>query len=193
MDPTGISIKKMLTGVCTGCTVLSATSWLTFQNGSRASAAEGVYTHHLFTAAVGKKAYPTLMCTNGAKGKGEGAVAAFMASGEDKPPFLFMDKNDQKSGYKIGSMTPTIVIAEIVNYNPDKQSVYLTADMEFIEGAMPGMQDTSISLLSVTGCAKDQEYKPPPGVRQHSKKSENFVVPTDGTMLNARQYSLHDT
>jgi hypothetical protein len=77
----------------------------------------------------------------------------FMVSGVDEAPNYFTTLGSQyKSGYRIEEKTKTFFLnAELVNYRDTNMTAYVTAEVEYIEGAVEGYSDTSVSLLSVTG------------------------------------------
>jgi hypothetical protein len=69
------------------------------------------------------------------------------------------------SGVKLSASNPVILIAEQENYNDHKQRIYLTANIEYLQGQQQNYSDTDVSLLSVTNCAQQFEYKPQTGMK----------------------------
>jgi hypothetical protein len=87
------------------------------------------------------------------------------------------------SGYYISKDTTISVQAEIVNYKPVDQKIYLTMDVEYFPGKVG--RDSMSTLLTVTGCSgKPGWYIEKPQVNMTSGE---YPILRDGTIINARK------
>jgi hypothetical protein len=91
------------------------------------------------------------------------------------------------SGYYISNHTTMAVQAEVVNYKPTPQQIYLTMDIEYLPGKVG--RDAMSTLLTVTGCgALPGWYSDKP---QMNMTSGEYPLLQDGTIINTRGH-LHD-
>jgi hypothetical protein len=147
---------------------LSGATYLTYENESRADVATGVYNHHVAIFDRGKTAKAPLRCSftgfgGLGKGKGKGlakrqvanmpGMTQLFGSGDDglKQSYFSKDSN-LKTGFYIGKSDMLFHTSEFVNYHKEPQTVYMTADVEFIPGKPAGYLDAMMGAASATGC-----------------------------------------
>jgi hypothetical protein len=63
LDPGGNPFAGLLGGICRDCMLLSASTYMTYENGSLADIATGVYKHHVAVTASGIKTKMPFSCT----------------------------------------------------------------------------------------------------------------------------------
>jgi hypothetical protein len=80
--------------------------------------------------------------------------------------------------------------AELVNYLPIPQQVYITMEYEYVKGKVPDAADSSVSLFSVTGC-NFPDYHVGKDKPQYNMSSARVPLPMDGFIINAKGH-LHD-
>jgi hypothetical protein len=171
LDANGDSFGGQLGGICTDCMFLSGATYLTYENESRADVATGVYNHHVAIFDLGKTAKAPLRCGfNGLGGlgglfggKGKGVTKRQVAnmpgmtqlfgSGDDglKQSYFSKDSN-LKTGFYIGKNDKLMHTSEFVNYKKEPQTVWMTADVEFIPGKPSNYLDAMMGAASATGC-----------------------------------------
>jgi stress up-regulated protein Nod 19 len=101
---------------------------------------------------------------------------------------LFTSKDGSiESGFHIDEKTKFILQYDLVNYNVETKKVYVTLDMEYVEGQI-GMEATS-DLLSVTGCKIAEPKTDPNGAI--TTESKSFPVLVDGTIVGIKGH-LHN-
>jgi len=199
MDPNGFLVSNVVTGFCSNCTVLVGKVTITFEDGSEAGIDNGVYLHHVLfmdnlkTTQEFAPFCPGNLSTMDAKKEWHPVKSIFLSGGVEHFTVWYTTPNGKfESGYYVGAgKNPFMMTAEIVNYKPIPQKVYITVDYEYVRGKFG--DDALSTLLTVTGCeGLDKggvgyfDDKP-----QNSKTSQAFPVLTDGTIINARGH-LHD-
>jgi hypothetical protein len=156
MDPAGTTIlRRIKKGICKDCSVLRGRVALTDSDGNTISIGSGVYLHHIGFLPAKISGSPQVVSSN--CGGSGGAAKSYMRG---LPNMLFVQgvenfttwyttpTGNLDSGFYANSDTYSM-IAEIINYKPEKQSVYITVDYEFVPGK-PKI-DAAISYISVTG------------------------------------------
>lgn len=185
MDPNSVQLNKQLSGFCTNCTVLYGKSKLMYQDGSEASVLTGVYTHHVVMVDMSKNTMPFYLC-QGQKGfLGTFPAAGFIVSGNDEAANYFTTPDGKfDSGYAIGAKPSVTMQAELINYKPTPQTIYITAEIEYVKGH-PAEYDSTVSLFSVTGC-EFPDYHVAKDKPQYSLLSALVPMPVDGDIINAK-------
>jgi hypothetical protein len=152
MDPNGLRVSSAVSGFCSECTVLSAEADIHFLNGSRATLASGLYNHHVVVLDYAKQSMPWYLCDEKVD-LGASGSTGFIVTGVDEAPNLFTSPDGRfKSGYWIGEFQKFFMMqAELINYRDTNVTVYITTEIEYMDGKVDGYSDTSVSLLSVTG------------------------------------------
>jgi hypothetical protein len=158
----GVQFFDTISGICANCTVLAAKADLHFLNGTRVTISHGIYNHHVVVLDTGKMLLPWYLC-DGQTGYGRVFSSGFMITGVAEIKNLFTTPDGSfKSGYFIPQASLFMMNAEIVNYRREGVPLYVTTDIEYLEGKQPDYMDASMSLISVTGC-DPPDFQPPPG------------------------------
>jgi hypothetical protein len=196
LDPNGQSFVSIVdaNSFCSNCTVLSGQTGLEFEDGTPADPAHGVYIHHILSADISREGRLTVLpCDFEKFNYAENPIspvtpgAGFVGQGEDNGDSAIMfTSRDGKfdSGFQIGAKDKFIVQSDLVNYNNKSVDVYLTFDLEYVDGQV-GME-AAPNLLSVTGCklAEPKVSKEGPA----ETKSQSFPVLVDGTLISMSKY-----
>jgi hypothetical protein len=145
MDPNGYGfIRRLSSGICKNCTVLAGRTSVTFENGTEAGVANGVYIHHAFTMDV-TKPVPTFI-TN--CGDVAGAISPFLGAGvDDFTQYYTTPDGKFPSGFYIKDDT-FIMQAEIVNYKSVPQKIFIDMDIEYVPGRVGS--DATQAFISAT-------------------------------------------
>ena len=152
MDPNSVQLNRALTGFCTNCTVLYGKADTFYESGARAGFSEGIYVHHIVVVDLTKRSMPFYLCKGQGDFLGSFPAAGFIVAGNDEAANYFTTPDGKfDSGYYIGQREMFAMQAEIINYKPTNQSVYITAEFEYLPGKISGFGDSTVSLLSVTG------------------------------------------
>jgi hypothetical protein len=158
----GVMYMENIQGFCSDCTVLAAKADLHFLNGTRVTISHGIYDHHVVVLDTSKMLLPWYLC-DGQSGYGRVFNSGFMITGVAEIKNLFTTPDGKfKSGYYIPQNAAFMMNAELINYRKENQEVYVTTDIEYLDGKQPDYLDASMSLLSVTGCAPP-DFQPAPG------------------------------
>jgi hypothetical protein len=107
-------VEIRLGGICKGCMIQSAKVDITNKEGRKLTLKDQVYTHHI-----------NLM----------DSMSQFIGKGNEGDPAVFSPLNltsSVKSGYWFPKTSQPLMIAEIVNYKPTAQQVYITMDYEYL-------------------------------------------------------------
>jgi len=150
MDPNGqAGVVTINEGICKKCSIVSARIFLTYENGTEASPANGVYIHHFVSYdAVKSDRDPLMGCHGGFYGMG----APFLDRGEDsgRTDTTFTPRPGMKgpeSGYHMDSGS-LVMQYDMVNYAEVKKDIYLNLEYEYKDNQND--LDVANSLKSVT-------------------------------------------
>ena|SRR6201996_4820274 len=150
MDPNGqAGVVTINEGICKKCSIKSARIFLTYENGTDATPANGVYIHHFVSYdAVKSDKDPLIGCHGGFYGMG----APFLDRGEDSghTDTIFTSRagmKDIESGYHMDSGS-LVMQYDMVNYAEVKKNIYLNLEYEYKNDQND--MDVSNSLKSVT-------------------------------------------
>ena len=192
MDKHGQSYRvKAERGFCSNCTVLYGKTEIQNMDGTEAA---GVYVHHLLSLDISKdEARAIDRCPSSNNSNPLGGLssirgmlgAGFIGQGDDNgnSPIYFTTSDGKfDSGFHLGLNDNILIIADLVNYDEKSRDVYLTFDLEYIDGQVG--KDATSELLSVGGCnllagpkvSKDAET---------STKSPSFSILQDGYIVSA--------
>jgi hypothetical protein len=173
-------------------TMLFTDHYLEYEDGRRANASNGVYSHHTlyFDVTKGWKSqwgcpgpmgsmYPQITLMGVLNNQVEDTTATTFTSPDGK----------FDSGFYVGKNDIVLGSGEIINYNDEAKKVYIVADIEYLPGKQPGFLDTSIQALFVTGCDWTNiggalNLKLPAGVQKHTFKSQDMMIMQDGYIMN---------
>jgi hypothetical protein len=82
-----------------------------------------------------------------------GGISQLFGSGDDGMQRVYASRDPSlKTGFYLGKTDPLYHTTELVNYRNVSQTVYITADIEFIPGKPDGYIDASMGAMSATGC-----------------------------------------
>jgi hypothetical protein len=150
MDPNGqAGVVTISEGICKKCSIKSARIFLTYENGTDATPATGVYIHHFVSYdAVKSDKDPLIGCHGGFYGMG----APFIDRGEDSghTDTIYTSRSGMKdieSGYHMDSGS-LVMQYDMVNYAEVKKNIYLNLEYEYKNDQKD--MDVSNSLKSVT-------------------------------------------
>lgn len=130
---------------------------MTFEDGSEAGPANGVYIHHVISFDISKPAnLPVSKC-----GAGQAAPtrrislgSEFLAQGDDSGStgsILFTSKDGTyQSGFLVGANDKILQQVDLVNYNAESKKVLIKYEIEYVDGHVGS--DAAAALMSVTGC-----------------------------------------
>jgi hypothetical protein len=199
MDPKSDAIIRTLKGLPDNAAILSGRLDTVFEDGSKADVSSGIYIHHLLVADVGKKTAPFAFCPNGHNQKAalpwvashivESVGAGLIQSGNDQvgtPNIYAAVKGDKKAAFLTGWDDTFLMEAEIVNYNQENTTIYLTMETEYLTEKPAGYLDSSTVIFSATGC-EPPSYHPPKDKKQYNFTSDGFQMTYDGWVINSRK------
>ena len=198
MDPNGESfLSKWNEGICHNCTVLGGIVTLQLADG-RDAIEENVYIHHLLTFDTDKKTDSFVsMCPTEDGKPAEGGlggilggltgslpVTPFIGVGEDNKNMYKLYTTEDRSfdsGYHIGAEDDFIAQSDIVNYSQEPKEVFITLDMETVDG-IQGI-DAYSTLLRVRGCGDTEIVTDPNGPANTT--SQKYPILSDGNIISA--------
>ncbi|KAF2436859.1 hypothetical protein EJ08DRAFT_655026 [Tothia fuscella] len=191
---------NMEKGICSDktngpCTVFGGNVSVYFEDGRKATPADGIYIHHLLTTDRTKKATNFLSaCDNptraGMSVSGFGGTG-FVGVGEDsgEEPVLYTQRDGQsKAGYWVAENDKFMANVVLVNYNKEQKSVTVKYDLEW--SPTPPPANTRGMLVSISQCPGKGSIKMSPSGPANST-SGKFTFLEDGVILAARGH-LHD-
>ncbi|KAF1811598.1 hypothetical protein P152DRAFT_483041 [Eremomyces bilateralis CBS 781.70] len=203
MDPNGQSFMSSVTGVAGPAAVLAGKVGLMYEDGCEANIETGIYTHHILTRATGKKDVPFVGRCPTEDGKpansssglssllaGLNIGSGFIGAGEDngnEPNMYTNSDGTYPSAFNIAAGEKFSAQLDLVNYKETTQKLYITFDIEYLEGSAEN--DATSALLSVTGCGADPIATSKDGPA--STKSKKWGILSDGYIVSAKGH-LHD-
>jgi hypothetical protein len=174
---------EALAPICKDCIALTGAITLEHPDGSLANLSTGVYNHHVVVLNMGKTQH-MMVCPGSTSPRVPPSPALFLGGASDDTVTLFTAADGNfKTGYYIKPTDTLVMVLEIMNYSPQKQDVYVVADVEWIEGKPEGYMDTITLPISVGDC-NNAEFM----ITQdrYNKTSGDWVVPADGFIMNMR-------
>ncbi|KAK1764551.1 hypothetical protein QBC33DRAFT_496991 [Phialemonium atrogriseum] len=131
---------------CQDCLIMAALSNLEFEDGTTANANTSMSLHHT-----------VLFNLNRTDATCETFPERFMAAGNERTPLDLTLGGTRKAGYYVKGDDQVFMMTELMNEAQEAQTVYLTAEWEFIEGVPEGF-DLAVPLwLDVTGTCSSSE------------------------------------
>jgi hypothetical protein len=179
----GIVFDRRLTGLCTNCMVLAAKADIYFLNGTRATISHGIYNHHLLVLDQNKHILPWYLCP-GQTDLGASKSGGFMITGVAEATNYYSAPNSTvKAGYWLGSgQNKFLLNAELVNYRTESVPVYVSTEIEYVDGWPKGYMDATMSLLSVTGC-KGPSFEVTHDLTRYNITGPKTTIPKDGYIV----------
>jgi hypothetical protein len=205
MDEKSTMFFRTMRGMPDNAAILASRVSLSFQNGTSADYGSGLYVHHVLLADISKPSAPFALCPN--RGREDNVKdwlygnlvdnigAGLIQVGNDAlgTPNVYFSASDKatfKSAFLTGKNDLFGLQAEIVNYNPANETVFLDLEVEYLEKQPADWLDASTMVLSATGC-KDPGYRPPQKELIYTHVSEKVDVQNNGYVVNTRGH-LHD-
>jgi hypothetical protein len=169
-----------LAPICNDCIALAGGVTLEHADGSLASVSTGVYNHHVTILNLGKTQH-MLVCPGANVPRVPSSPALFLGAASDDTAQLFTTADGAiKTGYYISPTDNFALMAEVMNYRPQKQDIYIVAELEWIQGKPDGYLDTMTLPISVGECNKAEFMIPQD---RYSKSSRDWIVPADGYII----------
>jgi hypothetical protein len=227
MDPEGFQVSKTLNdGICKDCSILSSKIDAVFENGTRADLTSGVYLHHIIALNGGTVQSKTNdlfhpfvdFCSGGGfmMNAGMGAMSSLnWITGAKKPDIFAFGAVDEfrqwfttpdgsmDSGFYRGPNDMMFAQAEIINYRPEPQKVYLQFDIEFVAGkAKKNAATMFASATSLSQCSQVHEARLTSrpdcdkgigfmGKGVGDQSAGDLNVNANGLILSASKFALH--
>jgi hypothetical protein len=100
------------------------------------------------------------------------------------------------TGNYIAKGNKILINGDLVNYNNQTKEIYMTADVQYVEGKATGLLETSVHLLPIGLCEsrflgiESMFMKPPKDKKQWSLKGDNLTMKEDGKLVLVRGH-LH--
>jgi len=188
-------------GICEkDCTVIAGKTGLAFEDGTEAGPAQGIQIHHILTSDLSKSqnqavAYcATKNTTPSQKFNGTRFAkvigAGFIGQGEDNGEIVFTSQDGSyPAGFQLGAKDRFILLGDYVNYNNVSKDVYVTMDLEYVDGWVG--KDAVSALLSVTSCQSEDVKMGAAGSGPAETISNSFEIFVDGYIVTAKGH-MHD-
>jgi len=148
MDPKGqAGMTTISKGICTKCSILSARFLLTYEDGSEATPANGVYIHHFVSYDSSK---PTKDIIRGCDGGFPMMGAPFIDRGEDSgdtDTIFTVVNGTMESGYLMNSGS-LVIQYDMVNYAQTTKKIFINLEYEYVDNQKG--KDATHTLKSVT-------------------------------------------
>lgn len=177
--------------------ILRTNSTLVFEDGTPATANDGVYNHHIQLFDIGKSPPQPFQCgaLNEKAGKGFSmGMGYFGGNAADGAPSLFTTPDGTfNSGHLLPKQSTVFLNAELINYASTPKSVYFVTEIDYIPGKPEGIMNTNVGIMSVNQCdlIPNPFLRPPQGKKVFELKSKNLTITQDGYLLSRRGH-MHD-
>jgi hypothetical protein len=187
MDPSGTAWTSIAGDFPSDISILRADSRIVFADGTRARAQTGVYTHHLGFVNIMNKLPEVTRCSN-RNSELPRRMDIFIGSAEETSPGLYqLSATEKNSAYYLKKGSPIIITVDVVNYTNDEKVVYVEADIDYIEGKVPNVSETSVQTWRMAECEGKQEYLVvdiPKDQNKFTLSSKNMTVLQSGYIFN---------
>jgi hypothetical protein len=186
MDPKGqAGIARINDGICKKCTILSASFYLTNEDGSPAIPANDVYIHHFVSYDTSKAVTdPISFCDGGIPVRGEPFIDRGQDSGDTDTYFTPLGVNSE-DGYHMDS-GGLLIQYDLVSYSNKQKKIYVNLEYEYKEGQRGKNAGHSLKSVTCNGAI-------PPKVSTFGVAETTSIpmyVNTDATVIWARGH-LH--
>jgi hypothetical protein len=175
---------EAISSICTDCVTLMGALTLEYPDGSLANVSTGVYNHHVIVLNLGKTQH-MMVCPGASVPRVPSTPGLFLGGASDDTVALFTPNN---KAVKTGPNDTLILVAEVMNYRPQRQDIYIVAEAEWIQGSPQGYLDTITLPISVGSC-NSAEFM----ITQdrYNQSSGDWIVPADGYIITMRKYHDH--
>jgi hypothetical protein len=189
MDPSGTGWNAIAEDFPKDITVLKTNTSVVLENGQKADISNGMYLHHLLFFDVTKQ-YPAMVSCYDMEISRFG-MSLLIAGSEDIGGGIFTTADGKfNSGYYIGLNDQIAMLGDIVNLSNDTRYVYTKADIEYVEGRLPGMLETSVQMLNVGQCEGSVGiFSPPEDEKKFTINGTAMDITTDGYLITSRKSS----
>lgn len=169
--------------------------YLEYEDGTRADATNGVYSHHTFYMDTTKKWKSKWSCP-GPSGKSYPQIylnSVMNNQGADNSVTNYTSPDGKfNSGFYVSKSDLILSAGEVINNNDEPKKIYVIADIEYLPGKQPDFLDSSIQALFISGCDWNNiggamNLKLPPGAKKHVFKSQEMIFDDDGYIINLRE------
>jgi hypothetical protein len=176
-----LSTIKGVKSPCQDCTVLKGRITLEYTNGTIANPKTGVYLHHAVAMDLSGKKQHAMVCP-GHMAKIPKGPAFFLGGAADTDTALYTTSDGQfKSGYYVKPKARMAMMAELMNYSPEQQTVYIVAEAEYFPSMPEGYLDSLAIPISVNDCLRTEfKVKTP----LYSKASGDYNIGGDSYIVN---------
>jgi hypothetical protein len=187
MDPAGTAWNQIAGDFPTDITILRTRTQVEFADGTRARAQTGVYNHHVAFVDITRPLPEVARCTT-RDGPTPNRMSIFMGNPEDAAPNSWaFPNNDLTTGYYIEKGRPVVMTVDLVNYTNETQLVYTRAEVDYVEGKLPGLVNSSLQTFRLAECEGSDNYIAvdiPKGQNKFVLKSKEMKVLTDGYIFS---------
>jgi hypothetical protein len=210
LDPQGTGWAYLASDFPTDITVLRAVMNIGYDDGTKIGNANGVYNHHvslaisiLYGVLTISQAFfldmsRSLTSQIGCQGKSIAipAINSIMGSAADSGGINLNMTSRPTTGNYIAKGHKILINGDLVNYNNATKEVFMTADVQYVDGKAKGLLETSVHLLPVGTCESrflgiESLFKrPPKDKKQWSLKGDGLTVKEDGKLVLVRGH-LH--
>lgn len=194
LDPQGTGWAYIASDFPTDITILHARMTIGYPDGSVIGNANGVYNHHAFFIDLSRGLGSKIGCQG--KSISIPAINSIMGSAADSGGINISTTTRPKTGNFIAKGNKVLINGDLVNYNNQTKEVFMTADLQYVEGKAKGLLETSVHLLPVGTCeskflgVESMFMRPPKGKKQWSLKGDGMIVKEDGKLVLVRGH-LH--
>ena len=153
---------------CTDCLVTFMQADLEYDDGTPATASNGMWLHHTVFTNLNR---PFPVCPQATK-RGDN----FFASGNERTPVNLCANGTVKAGYHVASDDEIAMSAELMNMSPSPRTAILTMTFEFVPGIPRGFAKIISYWLDAGGCSGDSSLPAIPNAA-FDYSSPPFTVP----------------
>jgi hypothetical protein len=178
-------------GLCTDCFIVRGTAYLEYENGTLAGPSSGLYNHHAVVFDNSQRPL-AVDCASGTITRAVSGPSIVVASAADTGNLEILQKQTTmptKKGYYVKSTSSQMLLAEIMNYAPTSQTIYVVAEAEYYDGKPEGFLEGAHIQLSAAGCDKQIDFLVPSP--QYSKSSQSVTIPKEATIITMAGH-MHD-
>lgn len=176
---------------------------ITLPDGERISNDRGVYNHHAFFYDISKPLRSNVEC-EGPNGKMAmiPAINSIAGSSADAGDIKLDMTQRPGVGNYVSKGAKVLVMGDLVNYNNSTQEVYMTADLQYVEGKAKGVMEQQVHLIPAGICESTAKkglmgiidallVQPPAAQKKFSIKGGGLKVKDDGKLFVVRGH-MHD-